>query len=163
MLISPALAQAINTQIGHEYSASHQYLSIAAHFRRMHLNQLAKLFLEQADEERQHAEKLVHYLLDTGAELRIPATKEPVHTFKSAEAAVEAALSWEQTVTGQIRALMDLAADERDYLAQGFLQWFVDEQREEVMKMSRLLSVVRMAGERNLLSVEAYLVHGGED
>jgi hypothetical protein len=37
----------------------------------------------------------------------------------------------------------------------------VDEQLEEVMKMQRLLGVVRMAGERNLLSVEAYLVHGG--
>jgi ferritin len=57
---------------------------------------------------------------------------------------------------------MHLASDEGDYLAQGFLQWFVDEQREEVMKMQRLLGVIRMAGERNLLSVEAYLVHGGE-
>jgi ferritin len=56
---------------------------------------------------------------------------------------------------------MDIAAGEGDYLAQGFLQWFVDEQLEEVTKMQRLLEVIRMAGERNLLSVEAYLVHGG--
>jgi bacterioferritin B len=55
---------------------------------------------------------------------------------------------------------MDIAATEGDYLAQGFLQWFVDEQLEEVTKMQRLLGVIRMAGERNLLSVEAYLVHG---
>lgn len=87
--------------------------------------------------------------------------KEPVHTFASAEEALQAALNWEVEVTRQIKRLMDLAASESDYLAQNFLQWFVDEQLEEVTKMTRLLGVVRMAGERNLLSVEAYLVHGG--
>jgi ferritin len=35
----------------------------------------------------------------------------------------------------------------------------VDEQLEEVTKMEQLLSVVRRAGERNLLMVEAYLAH----
>jgi bacterioferritin B len=160
MLISTPLAQAINTQIGNEYAASLQYQSIAAYFQRANLMLLAKLFFAQADEERQHAEKLLHYVLDTKGELRIPAIREPVHTFASAEAAVEAALAWEIEVTGQIRHLMDIAGAENDYLAQGFLQWFIDEQLEEVNKMDRLLSVIRMSGDRNLIMVEAYLVHG---
>jgi ferritin len=163
MLISAQLAQAINTQIGNEYGASLQYQSIAAHFQRANLLLLAKLFFAQADEERQHAEKLLHYVLDTKGELRIPAVREPVHTFPSAEAAVEAALAWEVEVTGQIRNLMHIASTENDYLAQGFLQWFIDEQLEEVNKMDRLLSVIRMSGDRNLIMVEAYLVHGGGD
>ncbi|WP_396222903.1 ferritin [Gemmatimonas sp.] len=160
MLISSALAAAINTQIGNELAASLQYHQIAAHFHEMHLLQLAGLFHKQATEEREHAEKLLKYVLETGGGLRIPAVRAPMHVFPSAEAAVEAALSWEREVTGQIKGLMDLAAREGDYLAQGFLQWFVDEQLEEVTKMQRLLGVIRMAGERNLLSVEAYLVHG---
>ena len=159
MLISTPLTQAINTQIGNEYAASLQYQSIAAHFQRANLMLLAKLFFAQADEERQHAEKLLHYVLDTKGELRIPAVREPVHTFPSAEAAVAAALAWEVEVTGQIRHLMDIASAESDYLAQGFLQWFIDEQLEEVVKMDRLLSVIRQSGEKNLLMVEAYLVH----
>ncbi len=162
MLISPALTDAINTQVGHELAASLQYYQIANHFHRIHLTQLAELFFKQAAEEREHAEKLLRYVVDTGGDLRIPAVRAPVHTFPSAEAAVEAALAWELEVTSQIKGLMNLAANEGDYLAQGFLQWFVDEQREEVMKMQRLLGVIRMAGERNLLSVEAYLVHGGD-
>lgn len=160
MLISRRLADAINTQIGNELAASLQYHQIAAHFHDTHLLQLASLFQKQAAEEREHAEKLQKYVLETGGGLRLPAVRQPVHTFPSAEAAVEAALNWEVEVTGQIKALMDIAADEGDYLAQGFLQWFVDEQLEEVTKMQRLLGVIRMAGERNLLSVEAYLVHG---
>ena len=73
--------------------------------------------------------------------------------------AVQAALNWERDVTKQITALMKQAIKEDDYLAQSFLQWFIDEQLEEVVKMERMLGVVKQSGERNLLMVEAYLVH----
>jgi len=159
VLISRELASAFNDQIGHEFGASMQYVSIAAHFQQRSLQLLAKLFFKQADEEKEHAMKFVKYLLDTKAELKIAAIPAPTPTFASAEAAVAAALNWEQEVTRQITALMDLAIKQEDYLAQSFLQWFIDEQLEEVVKMDRLLSVIQQSGERNLLMVEAYLIH----
>jgi len=159
MLISPELAAAFNQQIGHEFGASLQYLSIAGHFERQQLKLLAKLFFDQAEEEKQHALKFVHYLLDTQGQLAIPPIPAPVAGFASAEAAAQAALTWEQEVTGQIKRLMDLAVSQTDYLAQSFLQSFIDEQLEEVMKMDQMVSVIRRSGERNLLMVEAYLVH----
>ena len=158
-MISKALVDAFNEQIGHEFGASMQYVSIAAHFQKTHLTLLASLFFKQAEEERGHAMKFVKYLLDTKGDLRIPAIPAATPTFASAEAAVAAALSWEQEVTRQITALMDVAVKDNDYLAQSFLQWFIDEQLEEVVKMDRLLSVIRQSGEKNLLMVEAYLVH----
>ena len=159
MLISKELASAFNAQVGHEFGASMQYVSIAAHFEQRQLKLLAKLFFEQAEEERQHAMKFVKYLLDTKATLQIPQTPAPKPSFTSAEEAVQAALNWEMDVTKQITGLMDLAVKQNDYLAQSFLQWFVDEQLEEVVKMDGLLEVIRQSGERNLLMVEAYLVH----
>ena len=159
MLISRELATAFNQQIGNEFGASMQYVSIAAHFQQRSLTLLAKLFMEQAEEERTHAMKFVKYVLDTKGELLIPAIAAPKAAFTSAEDAVSAALAWEQDVTRQIGKLMDLAVKESDYLAQSFLQWFIDEQLEEVVKMDRLLSVIRQSGEKNLLMVEAYLVH----
>ncbi len=158
-MISKALVDAFNEQIGHEFGASMQYVSIAAHFQKMQLTLLAKLFFQQAEEEREHAMKFVKYLLDTKGDLRIPQIPAATPTFASAEAAVAAALSWEQEVTRQITGLMDLAVKANDYLAQSFLQWFIDEQLEEVVKMDRLLGVIRQSGEKNLLMVEAYLVH----
>src|SRR5262245_18558668 len=158
-VISTALAKAFNAQIGHEFGASMQYVSIAAHFQRSQLTLLANLFFKQADEEREHAMKFVKYLLDTKGTLAIPEIPAPKPTFADGEAAVQAALTWEQEVTRQIGALMDLAVKDNDYLAQSFLQWFVDEQLEEVVKMDRLLSVIKQAGGKNLLMVEAYLVH----
>jgi ferritin len=159
MLISTELAAAFNAQIGHEYGAGLQYVAIAGYFQREQLTLLAKLFFAQAEEEKQHALKFVKYMLDTKGELRIPEIPAPKPTFVSAEEAVQAALTWEEEVTRQITGLMDIAVKHNDYLAQSFLQWFIDEQLEEVVKMDRLLNVIRKSGERNLLMVEAYLVH----
>jgi ferritin len=159
VLISRDLAAAFNQQIGHEFGASLQYVSIGAHFRQRQLTLLAKLFMAQAEEERTHALKFVQYILDTKGDLQIPAIPAPKSAFTSAEDAVSAALEWEQEVTRQIGGLMDLAVKESDYLGQSFLQWFIDEQLEEVVKMDRLLGVIQRSGEKNLLMVEAYLVH----
>lgn len=159
MLISKKLAKAFNEQIGHEFGASMQYVSIAAHFNQRQLTLLSKLFLAQAEEERAHALKFVKYVLDTKGELQIPAVPAPTATFASAAEAADAALNWENEVTKQVTALMDIAVKENDYLAQSFLQWFIDEQLEEVVKMDRLASVIKQSGEKNLLMVEAYLVH----
>ena len=159
MLISRELAKAFNAQIGHEFGASMQYISIAAHFYQRQLTLLAKMFEAQADEEKQHAMKFVKYLQDTKGGLQIPAVPAPKPTFASAEEAVQTALAWENDVTRQITALMEIAVKENDYLAQSFLQWFIDEQLEEVVKMDRMLSIIKQSGEKNLLMVEAYLVH----
>jgi ferritin len=59
-------------------------------------------------------------------------------------------------VTSQINGLMDIAVQEKDYIAQNFLQWFVNEQLEEVSTMSTLLGVVQRAKD-DLLHVEEYL------
>jgi len=159
VLIKPELAAAFNQQIGHEFGASMQYLAIAGYFQQNQLTLLAKLFTEQAEEEKEHAMKFGRYLMDTKGGLVIPAIPAPKPTFSSAEDAVKAALDWEQEVTRQITNLMAMAVGQNDYLAQSFLQWFIDEQLEEVVKMDRLLGVIRRSGEKNLLMVEAYLVH----
>lgn len=159
MLISKELESAINAQIGNEFGASMQYVAIAGYFEEQNLRLLAKIFFDQAEEEKEHAMKFVHYLLETQSSLRIPEIRAPKHDFSSAEEAVAAALDWEKEVTGQINDLMKIAMDQNDYLSQSFLRWYVDEQLEEITKMEQLLSVVRRAGEKNLIMVEAYLAH----
>jgi bacterioferritin B len=146
-------------EAGLKFAANLKYVSIAAHIQRQHLPLLAKFFFVQAAEERQHALKFVKYILEVQGELQIPTIAAPTTSFASAEQAVATALTWEREVTAQITGLMDHAVKESDYMAQSFLQWFVDEQLEEVVKMGRLLGVVRRAGESNLLMVEAYLRH----
>lgn len=166
MLISQELEAAMNQQIGNEFGASLQYVSIACYFKNQDLEQLSAFFTRQSDEERLHAMKFVAYVLDTGGQVRIPAIPAPRYEFQAAEDAVQAALDWELEVTRQINGLMDIAVAKHDYMGQDFLRWFITEQREEVSTMSTLLNIVKRAKE-NLLHVEEYLLrrpdpHAGE-
>jgi ferritin len=156
VLISKELTEEINKQIGREFGASLQYYNIAAYFDTDDLPQLAAFFYRQAEEEKVHAVKFLHYIVEAGGQVRIPAIAQPKHDLASAEEAAQLALTWENEVTAQINALMDLAIDQKDHIAQDFLRWFVTEQLEEVSTMSTLLSVIRRAG-ANLLWVEDFL------
>ncbi len=160
MLISKKLEETMNQQITNEFGASLQYISIASYFSSENLDQLSKFFFRQAEEENEHAMKFVDYILDTGGQVRIGAIPATRYDFQSAEDAVQAALDWEVEVTRQINNLMDIAVNEKDYIGQDFLRWFVTEQREEISTMDGLLSVVRRAKD-NLLWVEEYLARTG--
>ncbi len=161
MLISNPMATAINQQIGNEFGTSLQYIAIAAHFDRESLPELAAHFYSQSDEEHLHAMKFVHYVIDAGGRVAIPAIPAPKSEFATAEEAVQLSLNWEITVTKQINGLVDLALKENDHTSHNFLQWFVTEQLEEVSSMDKLLSIVRRAGENGLLFVEEYLARQG--
>jgi ferritin len=117
------------------------------------------MFYKQADEEREHAMKFVKYVSEAGGAVALPAVPAPVASFKSVKEAVELSLKWELEVTRRINALMALAIEQKDYLGQDFLRWFVSEQLEEVSTMEGLLKVVEGAGEKNLFMLEAYLAH----
>lgn len=161
MLISQRITDALNEQVGYEFSAMLQYVAIAAHFDRETLPGLAAHFQNQAEEEKEHAERFIRFICDTGAHLRIPAIPAPQAEFKFAEDAVKLSLDQEKQVTAQINQLVHIAKEESDYTTDNFLQWFVEEQLEEVSSMQDLLSIVQRAGEGNLLRVEEYLARKG--
>ena len=157
MLIGEKLTKAMNEQVGNELQASNQYINVATYFDAESLPELASFFYLQSDEERMHAMKFVHYIVEAGGNVAIPKIGEPLATIESAEFAVKLSLDWELTVTEQINNLMSLAISEMDFIGQDFLRWFVNEQLEEVSTMDELLSVVRCAGDSGLLLVEDYL------
>ena len=161
MLISSKMNAAMNEQIGHEFGASLQYVSIAAYFDNESLPELAAHFYRQAEEERDHAMRFVKYIVDAGGTIHIPAIPAPKSGFGSAEEAVRLSLEWEITVTKQINALMDQAIKENDHLSSTTLQWFVNEQLEEVSSMETLLRMIQRAGESGLLFVESWLSRSG--
>ncbi len=158
---SESLTRGINEQIGNEMYASMKYVAIGSYFAVESLPQLSDFFFRQAEEERLHALKFVHFLIDVGAPIQIPAIPAPVSQISSAEEAVALALESEKEVTRQIEALLKTALDDRHRLAEGLLDWFVNEQLEEVNTMDTLLKIVRRAGESGLLYVEEYLARTG--
>ena len=161
MLISKAMNTALNVQVGNELLASNQYVAIAAYFDGEGLPTLAKHFFKQAAEERDHAMRFVRLILDASGELKIPSVPAPKPAFKTAAEAVKLALESELRVTKQINEIVDLAIKEKDHLSKNALEWFVNEQREEVSSMDTLLRMVKRAGEPGLFHVEHFLLSGG--
>ena len=161
MLTSQRIIDAINQQIGNEFSAMLQYHAISAYFDTETLPGLSEHFTRQAEEEKEHALRFIRYVTDTGARVDIPAIPAPQCDFRHAEEAVALSLEQEKRVTTQINAIVHMAKEESDYTSDNFLQWFVQEQLEEVSSMQDLLSVVQRAGEGNLLLVEEYLARKG--
>ena len=151
-----AFHKLLHEQIGREFTAAQQYIAIAIYFDSNHLPQLANRFYTQANEEREHAMMMVQYLLDRDREVKIGGVDSVVTEFESIRDAVALALSQEQEVTRQVTALTRSARDSSDFLGERFMQWFLQEQVEEVASMSALLDVVDKAG-GNIFDLEAYV------
>ena len=151
-----SFADALNEQIANEFAASQQYVGAAVYYDAETLPRLANFFYRQALEEREHAMMMVQYLLDVGAEVRIPDIKSQQTSYVDGVAPVRMALEQEERVGQEIYALFELAREEKDYRAEQFMQWFVKEQVEEVALMNDILNVVERAKE-NLLLAEDYI------
>jgi bacterioferritin B len=161
MLISKKVNDAINQQIGNEFGASLQYVSIATFMSEEGLIELSSFFYKQADEEREHAMRFVKFVVDSGARLKIPGIAAPRSSFKQVLEALELSLNWEREVTSQITALYELAVKENDYVTQNFLSWFIKEQLEEVSTMDTLVKVAQRAKD-NLLFLEEFVARHGD-
>lgn len=157
MKINQKLNDAINAQIGEELKASNAYANMAAFFNGRGLLRLAGMFFEQSAEEREHAMKFLHYLLDLEVDVAIPAIPATPDSFGNAKAAFQAALAWEKDVTSKINHLMDLAVEAKDYASQDFLMWYVTEQVEEEATMTHLVTLAETLGDHPEIMLENYL------
>src|SRR3954452_24083567 len=106
MLTNQKIIDAINEQIGYEFSASIQYFAISAYFAAEALPQLASHFLKQAEEEKDHALRFMKYVVDAGGWVVIPAIAAPKSKFKNPEEAVKLSYDQEVHVTQQINGLV---------------------------------------------------------
>ena len=156
MIIKEKVAETMNAQIASEFGASAQYIAIAVYFDEQALPELANFFYRQSEEERMHAMKFVHFMLEAGAKPIIPGLPEMKNSFEDAAEAVQFALTQEMKVTDEINNLVSIAMAEADYASNQFLQWFVTEQVEEVDTMTTLLQTIKHAN-GNMLWVEDFV------
>lgn len=161
MIIKQPVVDLMNAQIVSEFSASAQYIAIAIYFDEEALPELAGFFYRQSEEEREHAMKFVHFMLEAGAKPIIPGLPSFKNEFGSASEAVQYALDQEIKVTNEISQLVTTAVSEGDHTSNQFLQWFVTEQVEEVDSMTTLLQTIKHAN-GNMLWVEDFVRRGAQ-
>lgn len=153
---SERFVDALNAQIAREFAAAHQYTAIGAHYAGETFPRLAEFFYKQADEEREHAMKMVDYLLDTDSAVELTAIDGPTTRFPDHVAPIRLALDQERHVTVRISELFAIARETDDYVSEQFIHWFLEEQTEEEASMQDLLTVAERTRDIPML-LEEYL------
>lgn len=155
MLISSKVHAKLNEQITHEFYAAHAYLAMACVLNDMGLRIMAAWFEHHAMEERSHGMKIVKFLNEVGGKVSLDEIPKPKADYNSVEDILKAALDHEMEVTRLINEIVDVAEKDRDYASRSFLNWFVDEQVEEVAVVTEVLDLVKLSAGKNLLQVES--------
>ncbi len=138
-MISEKLEKALNDQINKELYSEYLYLSMAVYLAHENLDGFANFMFIQTQEEHAHATKMINYLLERGGKVVLKQIDEPKTDFDSVKQIFELALNHEKFISKSINELMDIAIQENDHSAKGFLQWFVDEQVEEESSMEKIV------------------------
>jgi ferritin len=135
----------LNRQINCELTAAQAYLAMSVWCASRSLKGFAGFFSKQADEEREHAEKLMKHVQDRGVAPELAAIAAPKQNFKSLLEVVEQAQAMEQANTGGINAVYEAAVANKDYPTQVLMHWFIKEQVEEEAWAAELVDRVRAA------------------
>ncbi len=145
MMISEKIAKLLNQQLVNEYFAHVSYVAMSYAFEAMSLKGYAAWFMEQANEEMTHAQKIARYLLDQDVPITFGEIPAPRTDYNNAAEIVQEAVDHELMVTKQVHKIAEVAADEKDQASYQFIGWFVTEQVEEVATISEMLATVKMA------------------
>ena len=150
MKISAKVKKCLDAQIVLESNASNTYLAMASWCEVTGYDGSATFFYLQAQEERDHMLKIVHYMNDVGSAATIPGVQPPASDYKSLEIVVKTALNNERLVTKAIHSIVETAQKEKDYTTFAFIEWFVNEQIEEEKQLETILQKFDLIGRDKL-------------
>jgi ferritin len=150
------MQKAINDQVQAELYSSYLYRQMMLWCAQNNLKGFAHWLFVQTYEEDFHAAKLYNFLVDRGGSAELQAVDGPPAEFSSLIDIFGRTLGHEQMVTARIHSLYETALEEKDYAAQSFLKWYIDEQVEEEASASEVLEKLKMAENRQgLLLLDA--------
>ncbi len=146
-MISDTMLEALNKQIALEAYASQLYLSMASWCDKESMDGASEFMHDQSEEERMHMLKIFHYISEVDGHAISPAIDQPPLEFESIQKLFQQVYEHEKKVTQAINKLVELAYKEDDFATMNFLQWYVEEQREEENLMRTILDRIKLIGE----------------
>jgi ferritin len=129
--IAPKVIEELNRQLNLELAAAHSYLALSVWCDVRNLKGFGRYFVKQAGEERAHAEKILKHLTDRSVTPEVAALPAPKQDFRTLLEVAQQAQAQEHNNTLGIHAAYEAAVAAKDYPAQVFMHWFINEQVEE--------------------------------
>lgn len=130
-MLNSDIVTLLNDQMNAESYASRLYLQMAAWCDAQGLDGGTAFFRSHASDELTHRDRIVDYMLECDAAIKLGAVEAPPTEFGTLLELIEKAYALEQEVTARIHNIASTALDERDFNTLEFIQWFISEQREE--------------------------------
>jgi ferritin len=146
-MLSDKMQKALNDQINAEMFSSYLYLSMAAYFESENWNGMAAWMKAQSSEEYAHAMKFFHFINEVEGKVTLESLEKPKASWNSPLEIFEESLKHENYITDRIHKLVDLAVSEKDYATNLFLNWFVNEQVEELANVSQIVHKFKLIGD----------------
>jgi ferritin len=145
-MVSKKVLKLLNEQIALEADSSNVYLAMAVWAEVNGWRGTAGFMSAQAEEERGHMKKFIHFLVEVGEQPVVAGLKAPEIQYKNIKDVFETALKHEKKVTASINNIMTEAREANDYAVTALLQWFISEQVEEEATVNQILDVIEKAG-----------------
>ena len=140
------VAALLNDQINKEFYSAYLYLDMSNYYDGLDLDGYANYYMVQAQEERDHALLFMKYMQSIGLKVTLDAIGKPEKEYNSVLEPLEEAARHERYVTELINNIYHEAHQDKDYRTLKFLDWFVDEQREEEDSADAMVNRYKLFG-----------------
>ena len=140
-----------------EMWSSNLYLSMAVYFQDINYSGFAHWMKKQAEEEMEHAHKMIDYAMDRGGKITIGAIDAVPTTWENPLAAFEHVYQHECHVSELIDNLVNIAEADKDHASRDFLFTFVREQVEEESTAKQIVDQIKQYGEHHYALVDHQL------
>lgn len=145
-MLDQEIVDTLNAQITAEAAAAQLYLQMSLWCEDLGLQGAGAFFRSHVSEEMSHRDRLVDYMIESDAKVSLEAIPAPKADFQDLVEVVNYAYEHEQRVTDSIHSLARVALDKNDFSTFNMLQWFIAEQREELMLFRGIVDYIRITG-----------------
>lgn len=145
-MLSDKAQSILNEHIAMELEAAQIYKAMASWCEYKGYLGAASYFNIHYGEEVSHMDKICKYMLDRMALPKSPAVKVVANTYTNFKSVIIKALEHEIYVEQEYKKSLDKIWAEKDHATFEFLQWYVNEQVEEVAQFSNILDRLDIAG-----------------
>jgi ferritin len=149
-MLTKRVEEILVSQIQKEAYSSFLYLAMASWAEAEGIQGTSEWLYQQAEEEKGHMLKLIHYVNERGGRAVVPAIQQPERNYDSVHRLFDQVLEHEEYITASINEIVAVCISEKDFTTQNWIQWFVNEQIEEEASVKAIKDKLKLIGDGNL-------------
>lgn len=149
-MLTKRVEEILVAQIQKEAYSSFLYLAMASWAEAEGIQGTSTWLYAQAEEEKLHMLKFIHYINERGGKALIPAIQQPPAVYSDVQHLFKEVLAHEEQITASINEIVAACILEKDFTTQNWVQWFVTEQIEEEASVRAILDKLKLLGDGNL-------------